>query len=254
VVPSARPLPLRLAAAFFAFVFWVPSLAVADLVLGLIPARSESSHAAGNLAYGIIGSVLVAPAFASQVRRPERKTAPLQQIALVGLALSLAAVASGAYVGIAGAAVVLVPLVVVLALHPARRQVLRGPRRPSLALVALALAALVPALAYALEMAANGRANLPPEDSYAYVPTVWSATAAMAFATVLIGFLAALRPSGWPIPAASVAVAALLFGTASIINPDIPASGGRGWGAAAILWSIAWVAAATRERKPPGQV
>jgi hypothetical protein len=250
---ALRLLSLRVIAGFFAFLFWLPSLALADLVLGLIPAgsESESSHAAGNLAYGIIGAVLVAPAFASQVRRPQQKVAPLQQIAAVALALACVAGASRSYAGVAGAAVVLVPLIVVLALHPALREAFWQGRRPSMPLVVVALVGLVPAVAYAWEMAANGRANLPPEDSYAYVPSVWSATAAMALATVLIALLAARRPPAWPIPAACVAVAGFLFGAASIVNPDVPASGGRGWGAVAILWSLVWVAAATHERKRP---
>jgi hypothetical protein len=228
-------------------VFWLPSLALTDLVIGLAPASSTSSHAAGNLAYGVIGAVLIAPALASQVRAPEWKIAPLQQIALVALALALAAFASGAYIGIAGAAVVLLPLVIVLALHPGRREVLRRPRRPSVPLLAVAIVAAVPALAYAWEMGANGRADLPPEDSFAYVPSLWSAAAAMAFATILVALLAALRPPGWRLSAWCVAVAAFLFGIGSIVNPDIAASGGRGWGAAAIVWSLAWLAAAARE-------
>ncbi len=244
---GARRLPLRIAAGFFAFVFWLPSLALTDLVLGLLPASSASSHAAGNLAYGIIGAVLMAPALAAQVRAPDPKVAPLQQIALVALALAGAAVASGAYSGIAGAAIVLVPLVVVLALHPGRREVFRPLRRPSAPLLVVALAAALPALGYAGEMASNGRAELPPEDSYAYVPTVWSAAAAMALATVLVAVLAALRPSGWQVPATCVAAAAFLFGVASIVNPDIAASGGRGWGAAAVVWSVAWLATTVRE-------
>jgi len=123
-------LPLRISAGFFAFVFWLPSLAVGDLVIGLLPASSASSHAAGNLAYGVVGAVLIAPAFATLTRGPERKIAPLQQIALVVVALACAAVASDSAIGIAGAAVVLVPLLVVVALHPGRRDVLRRPRRP----------------------------------------------------------------------------------------------------------------------------
>lgn len=227
--------------------FWLPSLALTDLLLGLLPASSASSHAAGNLAYGIIGAVLIAPAFASQGHRPARKIAPLQQIALVALALACAAVASGAYIGIAGAAIVLVPLVVVLALHPGRREVFRPLRRPSAPLLVVALAAALPALAYAGKMASNGRAELPPEDSYAYVPTVWSAAAAMALATVLVAVLAALRPSGWQVSATCAAAATFLFGVASIVNPDIAASGGRGWGAAAVVWSVAWLATTVRE-------
>lgn len=71
----------------------------------------------------------------------------------------------------------------------------------------------------------------------------------MALGTILVAVLAALRPPGWPVSAGCVAVAALLFGIASNINPDIAASGGRGWGAAAIVWSVAWLAAAARERE-----
>lgn len=112
---APRHLPLRITAGFFAFVFWLPSLAVGDLVIGLIPDSSASSHAAGNLAYGVIGAVLIAPAFATLTRRPERKIAPLQQIALVVVALACAAVGSGSGIGIAGAAVVLVSLLVVVA-------------------------------------------------------------------------------------------------------------------------------------------
>jgi len=252
----ARLRILAIVAGLFAFVFWLPSLALTDLVLGLLPAGSDaqSSHALGNVAYGLIGAVFVAPAFASQVRRPESKIAPLQQLAAVAIALACAALASGAHVGVVGAAIVLVPLSIVLALHPARREALRllRPRRRSRVLAVLALAAVVPALVYAWKMASNGRADLPPEDSYAYVPTVWSAATALAIATVLLAFTASLRSRGWQIPAACVAIAAFLFGTASIVNPEVPASGGRAWGAAAIAWSIAWAAAAIRERTRSG--
>jgi len=234
-------LPLRISAGFFAFVFWLPSLAVGDLVIGLLPASSASSHAAGNLAYGVVGAVLIAPAFATLTRRPERKIASLQQIALVVVALACAAVASGSGIGLAGAAVALVPLLVVLALHPGRRDVFRLPCRPSAPLLGLGVLAVVPALAYAWKTASNGRADLPPEDSYAYVPTVWSAATAMALAVILVASLAGLRPPGWRVSATCSGTAAFLFGIASIINPHIAASGGRGWGAAAITWSLAWV-------------
>ncbi len=246
---APRRLPLRITAGFFAFVFWLPSLAVGDLVIGLIPASSESSHAAGNLAYGVIGAVLIAPAFATLTRRPERKIAPLQQIALVIVALACAAVASGSGIGIAGAAVVLVSLLVVVALHPERRDVLQRPRRASAPLLVAGVVAVVPALVYAWKTAANGRADLPPEDSYAYVPTVWSAATAMALATVLVALLTAIRSPGWQVSATCAGVAAFLFGIAAIINPHIAASGGRIWGAAAIAWSLAWGLITVRESR-----
>jgi hypothetical protein len=242
----------RFATALFAFVFCIPSLALLDLVVGLLPAGPESELPAnmGDLAYGVIGVVLISPAFACQVRQPERKTGPLEQIALVILALAVAAVASGEYIGVVGAAVILVPLSVVVALHPGPRDVFRRPPRPSLLLLVLALSVSVPTAVYAWAMAADGRADLPPEDSFAYVPSFWSAVVAVAIATILVALHAALRFPGWTISAACVAVAALLFGWASILNPDIPASGGRGWGSVAIVWSLAWLASAIRERSP----
>lgn len=238
------------ATAFFAFVFCIPSLALLDLVSGVLPAGPESELPAnmGDVAYGVIGVVLITPAFACQVRHPERNTGPLQQIALVMLALVVAAVASGAYIGVAAAPVLLVPLSVVVALHPAPRGVVGRPPRPSPLLLVFALSALVPAAVYASVMAAHGRADLPPEDSFAYVPTFWSAVVAMAIATMLVALHAALRFAGWSISAVCVAAAALLFGEASILNPDIPASVGRGWGFLAIIWGIAWMAITLRER------
>lgn len=248
---SRRLLPLRIAGGVFAFVFWLPSLALTDLVLGLLPADSPATSAAtGNLGYGVIGAVLVAPAFASQVRRPGEAAAPIQQLTLVALVLAAAAVASGEYLGLAGAAVVGVPLLVVLALCPARLRALRPPPRPSPLLLGLAAAAALPALAYAWDAASSGRRGAPPEDSYAYIPSVWSAVTAMSLAVVLLAFLAAFRAPGWRLTAWCVGVAALLFGIASVVNPDVPASGGRAWGAAAVLWTVAWATAARRAKLP----
>ena len=207
----------------------------------------------GDLAYGIIGAVLVAPAFAAQVRQPDQRIMPLQQIALVALALAVAAVASGEPIGLVGVPVLLVPLAIVLALHPRRRHILRRPERPSTPLLVLALGAAVPAFAYAWRTSSSGRADLPPEDSFAYVPSLWAAAAAMAVAIVLVALLAALGPPGWHVSAVCVGVGSLLFGVASIVNPDIAASGGRVWGGAALLWSLVWFAAAARARRgrPP---
>ena len=251
----ARLALLRILGGLFAFVFWVPSLALVDLAAGLLPEGSDatSSHSFGNLGYGVIGSVFVAPAFACHVRRSHLKVASLQQLAVVSLALAVAALASGALVGVLGAVLVLVPLVVVFALHPRRRDALRLPdrRRASRPLLALVLIAFVPAAVYASAVASNGRANIPPDAaaSYAYVPTLWSATVAMTVATILVAFAAASRPSGWPFSAACIAVAAFLFGIASTVNPEVPASPGRAWGAAAILWSFVWSATAVHEWK-----
>lgn len=243
-----RLLAIRVAAGLFAFVFWLPSLAVADLVIGLIPADSASSHAAGNLAYGILGAILIAPAFASQLRRPEEQVAPLQQVVLVVLCLACAALISAAPVGVAGAAVVLFPLLVLLALHPRRKDVFRQLPRPSVPMFGFALVALGPLLVYGWKAASDGRGDLPPEDSYAFVPTVWAAVTAMALATGFVALLSAFGTRGWFVPAICAGVAVAVLGIGSVLNPEIPASGGRGWGTAGIAWSLAWAAISLRER------
>jgi hypothetical protein len=223
--------------------FGVLSFAAVDLVVGLLPAGSESASSAamGDMAFGVIGLVLIAPAFASQLGRG-RGAASLHQVALVVVALAMASVWSGEAIGVLGAAAVLVALVVVWALHPDRGAVHPRPSQssPSRQMLGLALVMSVPGWWYAGELAARGRADLPPENSFAFVPSLWSALVAVLVATSLLALLAASRESGWTVPAGCVAVAAFLFGLASVVNPDAPGSGGRGWGATVIIWAGVW--------------
>lgn len=252
----ARRFALSAAAGTCALLFGVLSLAPLDLVSGLLPAGSGPgrSTAAGDVAFGVLGLVLVAPGFASQVRRP-MAAAGLHQVVAVALALVVASVWSGEPSGVLGAAAVVLALVVVWLLHPARDALV--PRSsesgPSPVLLGLALVLAVPAWSYAGVLASRGRADLPPEDSFAFVPSSWSAVVAVLVATSLLALLAAGRGSGWAVPAGCVSVATLLLGVGWTVNPDVPASGGRGWGLAAIVWSGAWLLASrsTSPRRPP---
>jgi hypothetical protein len=252
----ARRLVFSVVVAVCAVAFGVLSLAPLDLVSGLLPAGSASatSSSAGDVAFGVLGLVLVAPGFASQVRRPGA-VAGLHQVALVVLALAVASVWSGEPSGVLGAAAVLLALLVVWALHPDRPAVVPRPSQPapSPVLLGLALALSVPAWSYAGVLAARGRADLPPEDSFAFVPSLWSAVVSLLISTSLLALLAAWRGSGWTVPAGCVAVATLLLGVGWAVNPDVPASGGRGWGVAAIVWSLVWCAAvsSTSRSRPP---
>jgi hypothetical protein len=232
--------------------FGVLSLALLDLVAPFVPAAGDASTstAMGDMAFGVIGVVLIAPAFASQLRRGVGPAA-MHQVAVVVVALAIAAVWSGEVIGVLGAMAVFLAWAVVCALHPDRSEVLRRPKQlfPSRRMLGLAVVVAMPAWWYASVLAARGRAELPPEDSFAFVPSLWSALVAMLVATSLLAALAASKESGWRVPAWSVAVAALLFGFASAAKPDVPASGGRGWGLAAIAWSGAWLLAVRGARR-----
>lgn len=235
-----------------ALAFGVLSLAPADLAGGLLPAGSgaATSTAMGDMAFGVTGIVLVAPGFASQV---VRRTVPaaMHQVAMVGVALAAASVWSGEVVGLAGAAAVLLAVGAVWTLHPDRDALLprASESSPSRLMLGLALAVSVPAWWSSSVLAARGRADLPPEDSFAFVPSFWSALVALFLATSLLALLAGSRVAGWPVPAGCVAAAAFLFGVASIVNPEAPASGGRVWGVAVVAWSGAWVLAARVARR-----
>jgi hypothetical protein len=234
-----------------ALIFGVLSLAPVDLVAGLLPASSDAPASAGmgELAFGVIGLVLIAPAFVSQLRRLPG-AAGVHHVALVVVALTVASVWSGEAVGLLGAAAVGLALGLVGLLHPDRGVLLRQPSpwSPSRLMLGLAGVMSLPAWWYAAVLAARGRADLPPENSFAFVPSVWSALVALLVAISLLAVLATSREGGWTVPAGCVAVAAFLLGLAGMINPHVPGSIGRGWGGAVITWSVVWLTAARASR------
>ena len=234
---------------FLALLIWLPALSLADLVFGLIPTSEADAIAVGDVGYGIAVGALVGVPLASQVHAPERKIAPLQQIPLVALALAFAAAATGEPIGVLGGAILLVPLLIVLALHPRRRDVFRRPRSASGRLLGLAVVAAAPAVAYVWTTAADERAGRLPESSYSVIPSLGAAASGAALATVLVALLAALRPQGWFVTAASAGAAAFLLGLVFVVNAAAPASAGRWWGAATVAWALAWIASSVRERR-----
>jgi hypothetical protein len=251
VVVRVRPQGVRWAAGFFGFVFCVLSLALLDLVTGVLPAGdpSSSTSSMSNAAFGVLGLVLIGCAFANLVRRNSDATASLAQVAVVVLALIGGSLLAGAPIGVVGAAAVLVPLAVVWALHPDRRKPFRRDswRFGGLWMLGCALVLVVPAWVYAAVEAAHGRAGMPPENSFAFIPSHWSAMTAALLATGLVALVAVGRGGGWNVSAVSPAVAVLVFAVASVVNPDVPSSGGRVWGAAAFLWVGVWLVAVRRD-------
>jgi hypothetical protein len=81
-------------------------------------------------------------------------------------------------------------------LHPARLRFLAGGGRPSRVLGGLAGLAAVPWLLYAVQMAANQRASLPPVDAGRNGYGGWTGASALAIAIVLVSILGSLRTEG----------------------------------------------------------
>jgi hypothetical protein len=221
--------------------FALPLFGWPSLVLGWFEGGDRLSHRVHDLGYGVWAGILLAVGYLSQLRAPERRIAGFQQVALalVGQTIASALAADGSFLLVVlGFAL----LTAVLGwLHPAREGVLeRG--RPSVPLLALALIAAVPLTTYAVDMAELQRTGLPSDPHV--MERHWSTMAALALSIWLVAGLAALRTTGWRIPAWSAGLAAAVLGLASIVFPAYPGSVGTTWGTAALLGGVVFVSLA----------
>jgi hypothetical protein len=118
-------------------------------------------HQFHNLGWAALMGILLAVPALCQLRRPERKIATMQQIAVVVVGIMLGYTVSGDYVD-PGHVVALTILAVFVAVHPARGAFFRA-RRPSLPLLAMTLLAAIPFFLYALDQAELQRTLGPGE-------------------------------------------------------------------------------------------
>jgi hypothetical protein len=217
------------------------SFGAISLVTGWFEGGERLIHRVHDIGTGILGAILLAPAYLAQVRSPERRIAALQQ-ALVGLVTLVAAMflAMDFAPEVAGFALgFAVLLAVLVALHPARDRLWRAGRISVPSAVIVALAA-VPLVAYAIHMGRLERLGAPTDPHI--VEHHWTTMAAVAVGILLVGALAALRTEGWRIPAWCAGLGAVVFGTASVTFPGYAGSVGPGRGAAAIAGGVAFLA------------
>jgi hypothetical protein len=136
---------------------------------------------------------------------------------------------------------------VLLALHPARSTFLARGRRPERAMLALASVGAAPALVYAWHMASAERRDLPPADAVTNGLHHWTVMAALPLLVLLLVVLAALRTSGWRIPALSASIAAGGWAISCLLAPQSAAgSEGHAWAWATLAWAVVALATALR--------
>jgi hypothetical protein len=196
-----------------------------------------------ELGYGALLGVIITTGIVVQVRAPERKLAGVQQAILGILALLISAPLASDGQNLAPGLALLAAMVVLIGLHPARRELVRRGSGFSGPLVSIAALGAIPLVSYALAMAARARelAGSPH-----HVQRL-SWMAALAIAIFLVGLLTASRTIGWLIPARSAGAAAVVFGLASIAFPIHMGSAGRGWGAIAVAGGALFIGAAEWE-------
>ena len=241
----------RVCLALFA-AFWLTiGFGMIDLASGLAAGSTDGNDVLStgvlSAAYGAIAAIVLPAGFLSQLRAASRRVAALQQVVAATCAFALAGVLALDPLSFISVATLAVMLAILWRLSPERPPMWR-PRVASIRMFALTAMTAVPWLIYGLEMAANGRAGLPP-DEQAGRPQAggWAGAVALALLVVLLGLLAATKTRGWRTPALSAAAASFVFGLVSILNPDAPGSAGATWGALAIGWSVIFTATAVHE-------
>jgi len=240
-----------LALLFALFLEYIPGLGFIDLVSGVVFSGTESVL---NTGYGILAGIVIPAGFLVQARASVQKIVGLQQAAMAALALVVAGLLSLNWNAVGAGVVVAVLMAILLALHPAPKLFVTRGDAFSRVLVGLVIMAANPCVVYAIRMAANARAKLPPLGAESNGVLHWTALTALCIAVLLVGLLAATRTVGRRLPAWTVGGAALVWGFVSMRDPDVPASGGRMWGALVIAWGIVFIAAAEWEaRRDPAR-
>lgn len=138
----------------------------------------------------------------------------------------------------------IVPVVIMWFIHPDRRNVFSiYTGKAHRGMLALYLTLLVPFSAYGVQQALLQRNSFPPLSDIHHQH--WQAMAMVAFSTVLIGIVGALKSRGYVLPSVSASVSLLILGFLSILYPEAPSSLGVLFGAvsfAAGLLSSYWTA------------
>jgi hypothetical protein len=230
-------------AAILVAIFGVALFGLTSLVLAWFQEVEGVAGPVTDLGYGVLVGIVLTTGLLVQLRSPERKLAGVQQAFLVIPALVIGSAIASDSQNLVPALILLPALGILLALHPVREEFLRRGAGLSRTLLAITVIGAVPLVAYALDIGAQARDLAGPPHHVQRLSTM----AAMAFAIVLTGLLAALQTRGWRIPAWSAGTAAIVFGLASLIFPDQQGAVGRGWGGVAIAGGVLFIAVAERE-------
>ncbi len=239
------------------------------LVLGwfLETEPGDVSHKVHEISFGALFALSLVGDI-SQFRSPERKVAPMYQV-LIPILLGMAAVAFAEQFD-PFIVIFVIPPLLMLAVHPARRELFRPALEPSAVLLLAAAAAAVPLVAFAageLELAADAapvaarvESKLPEDASdarfeqelerQAKTPEMrdvvrhaghWSVMGAFGLSIAALALLAALKPAGWRVAAWSAACAAILYGVASAVFPTDASARPGAWAIAAISWGVVFL-------------
>jgi hypothetical protein len=194
--------------------------------------------------WGVLYTFLVAAAFVSLAVRP-RLAMPLAQLAVVAACLVLTALAAGSWVQLLPGVALAATCFVLLRLTNSRPRWPAARARVDPIVGAVALAAVVPAAIFGLDMIMGYREGRPPLDDETWGIDHWPTQGALGLsvAAVAVAVAAGVRArwTGTAVSAGCVAVAAGWFGYWSTVYPRHAGSAGEAWGTALIGWAFVFV-------------
>lgn len=211
-----------------------------------ILSEAQRIHAIHNSVVATLLLVLSAAPALAAARDPEHSTAPLMHLTAVGIA-GLATMAFSLTIDPFTLPFILL-VGVLWALQPAReRPIPEG--RASWILLVLVLASVVPLVVYALDNAELQRLDRTSEHAELYH---WVETSFYAIAIVLLGLLAALRPTVYRLSAWSAGIGLVVLGVASLFLPGYASAIHASWAWGAVAGGAVFVGASEWERSRLG--
>lgn len=224
---------------------WLPT----DTLASMLPetAAEIDAHRFHFMAIGVVSWAL-ALAMLVQVRKPERRVAPLMLLVVMAVSALVLFGLSGT-VGewlIEEVVMLALPVGLVVLLHPSRGRLLERPGLDRLMAV-LAAVATVPWLAFVIDNAGSQWDDAAGDPHAA--PEHWGIAALAGVIVVVAAWLGASRHPGWRLTAWIAVGASLLLGMNSAAFPDTASSLSMFWAVAASVWAIGFAAATVRRAR-----
>lgn len=226
-------------------VMWFPAEAVAGMFeeeVSFIVLHRAHFMAIGIVAWAVVLSML------AQLRKPERRVAPMLLLAAVALGATFVYGLNGTLFEwlIEEIAVVVIPISLVVLLHPSRDRLFSRPAFDG-PLVGLALLAAVPWLVYIVDNAWTQFANAAG-DSHAEMEH-WATAALMGIVIVVAAFLGSSDHPGRGLTAWIAVGGSVIFGVHSLAFSGLASALPAFWAVAAILWGIGYGAMNVRRSR-----
>ena len=227
------------------FLMWLPAETLADMFAE--GDTSELIHRTHFMAVGVMGWAL-ALSLVVQLRKPELRVAPMMLVVAGAIGGTIVFALSGTFGEwlLEEIALVLIPVGLVVLVHPARDQLFTKPRfdRTMGGMAALAAA---PWLVYIAHNAWSQLQNAPG-DPHAD-PEHWAIAALMGIFIGVAALLGSTDKPGWRITAWIAVGGSVIFGVHSLLFPGLASALPAPWAGAAILWGIGFGALIIRRSR-----